>query len=1443
MKKRILSVFLAVVMVLQVATPAMAMEIKGGENVGNPGHVDIGFEEKTYINDTGNKIQQYKTEDQKNHTIIWTKGVDGPEMSGTINNGTKNRYGDFIKVNDNKGNQWESLLYTLAYQENRGYYDMNKLHPGADSRCYLSAATNMIYWWMEQNKNNINEYIKGIEEGKFVQPDGLTPIKGEDTTGLWKNIMTPPVMTTKDGAYAQFLEDSYLTKNHFNDYNALSLAQKKGYYMDKVYDFFFNGYKAIKGDDPNRIEDFEKDSKGGFFHSVTGTKSLTKRYGGSKYDFYNQNMEKWLREGKGITIALTVGSTLHAITVWGAEYDENHNLCKIYVSDSDDVQSVYDGGKSQGIYTYDIVNVNNIAHIGTYVDKENKPGQIISNAITLDLMEEEWQNILGDTSLEPALPIINNQPKGRNYGLGATAEPMTIDASIDEKDINKNAYLTYQWYKTDSKDAEGTAIEKATKNSYTPVISDQPSTEYYYCVVTNNKYGKTIDKKSDIAEIITENSQVENAEAPTFTSNIQPNNPKKISVGESVSLEVNANQPTDGGVVSYQWYQCLDSGKTNPQKLVNETNKTFNFNPKATGNYYYYCKITNTNNNVNGTRTNSVETGVQKFEVSESKKIPQTISISGAPSENPKYGDNFKLQATGGSGTGEITWSITSGSQYAEVDNQGNVTVSGVGTFTVKATKSEDETYKEASDTLTITSQKATPTVNSVTAEGDVYINSTKADIEKALKADATLGDKKVEGKVVLTDDEISLTPGNENTFNCIFKPLDSNNYNEVSTTVTVNCLDLQQQGPFSIEGVPTGKISYNDTFDLKGKGGSGDGKISWEITSGNQYAHINQSGHVTITGVGTVKVQATKAASGSFAPATTTVEITSHKATPSITNVQASGKFTVESTKLDIENRITYDQNVNGQLKLDGSLSLSEGSNTLNWTFTPVDTTNYEIVKGTITIQCEAVKEPEQPGGGAGGGGTVPGGGGGSAGGGGGAGGGGTPPVKPEEPETPVVPEPEVVKPEPPVVPESGKGANIGMDQTQQAEADKSLGEIVTDIISAVMPKPDEGNKPESGEGEKPVPPVMEQENRETVEKIAEAVKQAEKIQVKVVAEKIDKKTAPETTQQEVEKIQQHAEKNLKGAEILQAADIKIKVEAVNKEGDNRTLGNLTKIKTPISFTIQLPKDTAGDKFGVARVHKGQVELLDEKDVTYDPISKVVTFKTDRFSTYAVYKYEEKISNTDKPENPGDKPEQPEQSGKPGQVKNVKVKGDYGLIKVTFDKVKGADSYKVFVRQPGKDWGFINTKANSLVIKKLYKNPLLKNARYQVKVVAINEKGQGEFSQMKNVWSNRVGTKAAVMPAAKFISITSNRGTAKVTAKKITFKTAPKAVQYKVSYKVKGTEQWKSPGYKAQNVQSIKGLKRGKTYRFALRYRYKSALDGKTMVSSSVVYKNVRIK
>ena len=106
-----------------------------------------------------------------------------------------------------------------------------------------------------------------------------------------------------------------------------------------------------------------------------------------------------------------------------------------------------------------------------------------------------------------------------------------------------------------------------------------------------------------------------------------------------------------------------------------------------------------------------------KFEIT--KQTQDALSITNKP-DTVTYGDQFTLNTSGGSDNGTVTWKITAGEDVAEVgENSGQVKIIGVGSATVKATKSGDDNFKEATAEWTFTVQSKPVTADVTVASKD----------------------------------------------------------------------------------------------------------------------------------------------------------------------------------------------------------------------------------------------------------------------------------------------------------------------------------------------------------------------------------------------------------------------------------------------------------------------------------------------------------------------------------------------------------------------------------------------------------------------------------------------------------------------------------------------------------------------------------------------------
>ena len=506
------------------------------------------------------------------------------------------------------------MSYQAPYTAGKGYYDLNKNQSRGkeNSMCYLGAAGNMIYWWLNQNETYVTEYLKQLKNtDHFSQPDGLVSILPFQEK-MWKDMYEEPPINLVDGAkYVQELGTSKLVLNALNNY----YYRPSGYFMDLVFDFYFNGYPAQTGEAPmaNVEEDYTMDKRGGFFYPLLGRQKISERIDNPRYSFYNEHLADILNQGYGITLAYNVNhSYSHALTLWGAEYDENNNLCRFYVTDTDDYDNVVDFNSAlpRGIHSYEVrTNKNGSLCITSITDPSVSGPQILSIHI-LDLAQDLLEQRLRDVK-EPDVPTILSEPLDSQKPKGAKVE-LSVDAKADDA-----FYMTYQWYSTDILGAIGEKIPKATNSTLT-VTSDTIGSKYYYCVITNHKNGKEVTAKTRYAKVTFDNSPLTHAQTPSVQFDAGKIKVKQYS---AKPLTVRASVQ-DGGTLSFQWYTSRDSSPQNVlKKLEGETSNVLVPSTASPGTTFYFCEVTNTKLDATGNQTATVKTYAKAVEVYESESI------------------------------------------------------------------------------------------------------------------------------------------------------------------------------------------------------------------------------------------------------------------------------------------------------------------------------------------------------------------------------------------------------------------------------------------------------------------------------------------------------------------------------------------------------------------------------------------------------------------------------------------------------------------------------------------------------------------------------------------------------------------------------------------------------------------------------------------------------
>ncbi|WP_159797190.1 IdeS/Mac family cysteine endopeptidase [Streptococcus halichoeri] len=303
---------------------------------------------------SANQEMRYTNVIPSNVTSVWTKGITPPT--------------NFIEGTD--------VTYA-PYVANQGWYDITKKFNGKDDLlCGAATAGNMLHWWFDQNKDQIEHYLKEHPEKQKIIFNDVQMFDLKDA------------INTKDYQLDSKLFEYFREKA----FPTLS-AKRRGVFPDHVIDMFINGYRLSSDNyGPTPIKEGNKDPRGGIFDHVFGrgeqSKLLTERH-----DLRYQTIDKIsllikqkLEEGKAIGISHSYAnvSINHVINLWGADFDSNGNLKAIYVTDSDSNASV--GMKK---YFVGVNSAGKVAISAKEIEGDNVGAQVLG-IFTLSTGQDIW---------------------------------------------------------------------------------------------------------------------------------------------------------------------------------------------------------------------------------------------------------------------------------------------------------------------------------------------------------------------------------------------------------------------------------------------------------------------------------------------------------------------------------------------------------------------------------------------------------------------------------------------------------------------------------------------------------------------------------------------------------------------------------------------------------------------------------------------------------------------------------------------------------------------------------------------------------------------------------------------------------------------------------------------------------------------------------------------
>ena len=265
--------------------------------------------------------------------------------------------------------------YTIPvtpYKPGMGWYDANKLFNGAgdDYLCSGAAAANMLNWWMDQNTDYINRYLD---------------LHGENSTcinqkwGISQNATISNFRKNPDDLFR------YITKCFGN-------PDKKGIHPRNALFWFLNGHDLNYRLPENKIDD-----RGGFFQDVFDDFSITGQMGCSYFPDLNYCLLDNLHKNKGIGISYdTPFGSAHIVSLWGAKFDINGNLLGVFVTDSNDKDTLIDSksGNTYGMIYMNVVKEANTgkARLTNKVTPNGNIGAPVLDLYTLDTGKSIWED-------------------------------------------------------------------------------------------------------------------------------------------------------------------------------------------------------------------------------------------------------------------------------------------------------------------------------------------------------------------------------------------------------------------------------------------------------------------------------------------------------------------------------------------------------------------------------------------------------------------------------------------------------------------------------------------------------------------------------------------------------------------------------------------------------------------------------------------------------------------------------------------------------------------------------------------------------------------------------------------------------------------------------------------------------------------------------------------
>ncbi len=214
-------------------------------------------------------------------TVFYAIWLPDPDYSGgSLRYRDTDVWVDGISVG---ADDWKELKYLTGENffmavrnENSGWYDV---YQGFKNYCWAACASNAFHWWFDRNKSYLERYT-------YSGPSSLY------------------------GGFGKSDIYDYFTRFWPNE----------GGYPPAGFNWFLIGNSTVEG--------------GAFFKDVFGNTGLQTEYTTPKQNNFSLSLEKALSAGEIIVLQVGEEQFAHAVTLWGARFDKDGFVDRIYITDS-----------------------------------------------------------------------------------------------------------------------------------------------------------------------------------------------------------------------------------------------------------------------------------------------------------------------------------------------------------------------------------------------------------------------------------------------------------------------------------------------------------------------------------------------------------------------------------------------------------------------------------------------------------------------------------------------------------------------------------------------------------------------------------------------------------------------------------------------------------------------------------------------------------------------------------------------------------------------------------------------------------------------------------------------------------------------------------------------------------------------------------------------------